>query len=88
MSNPTPEVGRHVHYFEHVPSDSPQAAIIVHVHSDTMVNLTVFDRNGHAVPVTSVELVPVGAERPEYRHCTWMPYHVQSVRQQSRQGSG
>lgn len=76
MSNTTPEVGRHVHYFEHGPGDSPQAAIIVHVHGETTVNLTVFDRNGYLLPVASVELVPPGAPRPEHSHCTWMPYHL------------
>lgn len=56
-------------------NDQPYAAIVVHVHSDRMVNLTVFDANGVPHPRTSVELVQDGDTIPGHGYyCEWMPY--------------
>lgn len=52
---PTPTVGRVVHYVDHV-TGKHFAAVIVHVWSDTCVNLAVFDSNGNLNPKTSVTL--------------------------------
>lgn len=55
--------------------DQPLAAIIAHVHSDKMVNLAVFDSNGVAYSVTSVDLIQDGEPKPEGGfYCEWMPY--------------
>lgn len=82
-----PTVGRVVHYYRDpragesdfaVNDDGlPYAAIIAHVWSDTMVNLTVFDANGRPHSRTSVELVqgPQPA-RPAGAFCSWMPYQI------------
>lgn len=80
-----PEPGRHVHF---IPSadggglraGQPHAAIVVNVWSDRMVNLTVFSKDGHTLPFTSVKLqqpedeVPTGCD-----YCRWMPYQVESA---------
>ena len=47
----------------------------VAVHSDRMVNLVVYDANGHMFPATSRTLLQdddVGNEMGGY--CQWMPY--------------
>lgn len=54
--------------------DQPLAAIVAYVHSDRMVNLTVFDANGHPHGRTSVQLVQDGDPRPDQFFCEWMPY--------------
>lgn len=56
-------------------NDYPYAAIVAHVHSDRLVNLTVFDANGVPHSRTSVELVQDGDAIPVYGYyCEWMPY--------------
>jgi hypothetical protein len=55
--------------------DGKLAAIITNVHSDTCVNLTVFDANGCPFSRTSVHLVQAGGSVPaEEPYCEWMPY--------------
>ncbi|MEW5745256.1 MAG: hypothetical protein AB1805_07470 [Nitrospirota bacterium] len=77
----TPTVGRVV-LFTPAKSDfmatidrQPCAAIIAAVHSDTCVNLAVFDANGAHHSRTSVPLIQDGAPKPEAGdYCEWMPY--------------
>jgi hypothetical protein len=52
----------------------PLAAIVTYVHSDTMVNLAVFDTNGTNISCTSVPLHQPENERPTAYFCEWMPY--------------
>ncbi|WP_422097487.1 Thoeris anti-defense Tad2 family protein [Variovorax sp.] len=52
----------------------PYAAIVAHVWSDSMVNLTVFDANGMPHSRTSVCLIQGDEPRPEAAHCEWMPF--------------
>lgn len=56
----------------------PLAAMVVAVHGPRMVNLIVFDANGHFFPVSSRTLLqdndPVEAVPPEGGYCEWMPY--------------
>jgi hypothetical protein len=52
----------------------PLAALVAHVHSDSMVTLTVFDAQGVAHPRTSVPLVQDGDNIGPGSYCTWMPY--------------
>lgn len=52
------------------------AAFITCVHSDSMVNLCVFDANGHPTPRTSVPLVQDDEEVPVGCYCQWMPYQL------------
>lgn len=53
----------------------PYAAIVAHVHSDTMVNLSVFDANGVTHSRTSVTLVQGDADAPAYGfYAEWMPF--------------
>lgn len=49
------------------------AAIIAYVHSDSMVNLAVFDGNGVAHSATSVFLFQDGETPPADFYCEWMP---------------
>lgn len=79
-----PEDGRHVHYvplseephgtFE---AGRPHAAIIAHVHSERLVNLVVFDRNGNSFGKTSVPLQQPGEPEPQFSYARWMPYHLE-----------
>jgi hypothetical protein len=51
------------------------AAIVAFVHSDSLVNLAVFDANGNAHSRTSVRLVQDGEDGPANGFfCEWMPY--------------
>ena len=51
------------------------AAIVSHVHSDTMVNLMVIDPNGNPHSRTSVALVQEIEDTPKMGfYCAWMPY--------------
>ena len=73
-----PTVGRIVHF--HPKEAVTHAAVIAFVHSDTMVNLAVFDGNGKSYGQTSVQLVAPGQAKPEFGfYCEWMPYQVGTV---------
>lgn len=77
-----PTVGRVVHFHPHPDdpiafSDQPLAALVTYVHSDTMVNLVVFNSNGVAVPKTSIRLQqdePLDATGGSF--AAWMAYQV------------
>jgi len=76
----TPTVGRIVHY---TPSpgdsyvslahqDQPLAAIIVYVHTDKYVNLSVFDADGRCHRRAGVLLLPFSSQPlPEGNYCRW-----------------
>lgn len=72
-----PTIGRVVWYYgAGVSHDAePNAAIVVKVWTDDMVNLTVFDANGIPSGATSVVLVQDGYGNPGGgAWCCWMPY--------------
>lgn len=75
-----PTIGRVVWYrAESEPSlaldsDQPLAALITYVHSDTMINLVVFDPNGNARGRTSVWLWDGECEKRAGSYAEWMPY--------------
>lgn len=58
------------------PKESPeQAAIVVKVHNDRLVNLVVFGHQGQQIPMLAVPLVQQDDEAPSDRsYCEWMPY--------------
>lgn len=61
---------------QHDPS-KPLAAMVVHVWGDRMVNLVVFDSNGHHHTRTSVLLLQDDDAKPEGgRFCSWMSYQI------------
>jgi len=70
-----PTVGRVVWYRTHGGAPE-QAAIVCKVHGDRMVNLAVFDQDGHTHALTSVKLVQEGDPVPDdsWGYCEWMPY--------------
>ena len=70
-----PTVGRVVWYCD-PRSPVPLAAIVTYVWSDRLVNLAVFNENGHNFGVTSVTLVQPEDDKPEGRYCKWMPFQV------------
>jgi hypothetical protein len=87
MTKILPTVGRVVWFtpsrltgdygFTHIDSRKPLAAIVSHVFSDELVNLSVFDSNGVSHSRTSVKLVQAGEAKPEHGYfCAWMPYQV------------
>lgn len=70
-----PTIGRTVLF--HPTAGVTQAAVVAYVHSDTMVNLAVFDSNGVASGATSVQLVQPGQPKPEFGlFCEWPSFHV------------
>ncbi|PIA74299.1 hypothetical protein CDR19_04345 [Ectopseudomonas toyotomiensis] len=86
MTRITPTVGRVLHF---IPTagymagrklafgnpTQPLAAVIAYVHSDTMVNLTVWDQNGEQFSVCSVPLVQDGCDMVVGSFfAKWMPY--------------
>lgn len=86
MTHITPTVGRVLHFFPTVDymasrkqafnnTAQPLAAVIAYVHSDTMVNLTVWDQNGEQFSVCSVPLVQEGSDVIVGSfYAQWMPY--------------
>jgi hypothetical protein len=75
-----PTVGRVVLYHPEIHEgaqgfDQPFAAIVCHVHGDRLVNLVVFDANGHSFPKTSVVLKQDDGEAvPGRPYAEWMDY--------------
>ena len=69
-----PTIGRVVWFHHGKDGQQPLAALVAYVHSDTMVNLAVFDPNGVPFNKTSVTLVQEGAPIPAGMYCEWMPY--------------
>ena len=78
----TPTVGRIVWWWQgEAPTDAgnlgdkqPAAAVVTSVHSNAMVNLTVFNSNGVPRAATSVVLWQDGQPRPIASFAEWMPY--------------
>lgn len=70
--------------------DQPNAAIIAYVHSDTCVNLAVFDSNGATVSRTSVKLVQdTDVYAIDGPHAEWMPYQKgQAAKTEETQTTG
>jgi len=86
----TPTVGRVIHYYPagHEPTarcgkDQPHAALIAHVHNDRCVNLAVFDSEGKSYSRCNVTLVQPKDECPEGAHAMWMPYQIETNKQNS-----
>lgn len=80
-----PSVGRVLLYYPPgiTPPAQPHPAIVSHVHSDTCVNVAIFDGNGrpYMTPPTSVLLVQPGQEPPAGGHyCVWMEFQVAQAR--------
>lgn len=71
----TPTIGRVVWYrpASH-DGDQPLCALVTYVHSDTMVNLAVFDPNGNPFAATSVPLRQDDDPAPAGSYAEWMPY--------------
>lgn len=86
MTHIAPTVGRVLHFIPTVDymasrkqafgnPAQPLAAMITYVHSDTMVNLTVWDQNGEQFGVCSVPLVQEGCDMIVGSfYAQWMPY--------------
>ena len=60
-----PTIGRIVHYYN---GPKPRAAIVINVHNDTWVDLSVFDRSGGVSLCTDVEEGPNSG-----RYWVWPP---------------
>lgn len=77
-----PSIGRIVLF--HPSAVITQAAIITYVHSESMVNLVVFDAFGNSQGITSVQLVaPDSGDRPIGHYCEWMPNQIGQAQKQS-----
>lgn len=82
----TPDVGRTLYYYASQDNPLPGspgglAAKIVHVHSDDMVNLVVWDGQGNMHAKPSIKLVqPDAVVNPGSEHCQWMPWQVEQAK--------
>jgi len=73
-----PTIGRIVLF--HPTPGITRAAIVAYVHSDTMVNVAVFDNNGETFGQTSVQLVAPGQPTPEFgMYCEWPAHPVEQA---------
>lgn len=75
----SPSIGRVVWFYSTLVPDTkeqPQAAIVTYVHSDTLVNLVVFDMFGNTCGRTSVPLRQPEDTAPSAAFCEWMPYQI------------
>lgn len=54
-------------------SDQAESALICYVHSDTLINVGGFDKNGAPFALTSLQLIQ-GDETPPIQYAEWMPY--------------
>ncbi len=64
-------------YLFTVYGEQPCAAQVAYVHSDNMVNLSVFDHAGQHHSFPSVHLINDGEPAPEAGgYCQWMPYQI------------
>ena len=70
-----PTIGRVVWFWENTHNQTqPLTGLVCYVHSDTAVNLAVFDVNGNPTSKTSVYLYQGEGERPATYFAEWMPY--------------
>lgn len=61
--------------------EQPFAGIITYVHSNEVLNLSVFDATGIPHPRTFVPLVQEGDDRPEQGFfAEWMPYQIEQAK--------
>lgn len=80
-----PTIGRIVWYWNgnaNPEKDQPLAAIVTHVHSDTAVNLAVFNEGGVPMAMLNVRLVQpeeVEAGEPLAGNAQWMPFQVSTA---------
>jgi hypothetical protein len=70
-----PTVGRVV-WYRYADNLQPNAAIVAFVHSDTLVNLAIFNEEGRMSEPgqTYITLYQGKGDRPSYPYCEWMPY--------------
>lgn len=79
-----PSIGRIVWFYSSLedskhPAFQPRPATIDYVHSDSLVDLTVF--RGGASGRGSVPLIQEGEQAPTTGYyATWMPYQIQAVK--------
>lgn len=57
----------------------PHAATVCAVHSNTCVNLSIFDANGKQFSRTSVTLRQPGEPEPGGDYCEWMDYQIKTA---------
>lgn len=60
----------------------PLPAVIAYVHSETCVNLAIFDENGVASNKTSCFLFQGDTDRPTGDYCEWMPYQIGKAKEE------
>lgn len=88
-----PTIGRVVWFWENNPNQpaqsQPHAALVAYVHSDTMVNLAVFDAGGNLFPRGSVPLRQDDDPAPAGMYCEWMPYQKgQAAKNEALEAAG
>jgi hypothetical protein len=82
-----PTIGRVVWFWPHDAAfgGQPHVAFIAFVHSDTMVNLAIFDNFGVPYHATSVHLRQErDGAAPDESFCEWMPYQIGQAKEAQR----
>jgi hypothetical protein len=75
-----PTIGRIMWYWpeKEYRSSLPWAAIVTNVHNDNMINLSVFNADGHHMAKSSVPVVQEGSPytASDSPYVEWMPYQI------------
>lgn len=69
-----PSIGRVVWYYDDDNQTQPYPGIVCFVHSDNLIDLTIFDNAGKAQPRTNVFLYQGEGEKPTRYYAEWMPF--------------
>ena len=89
-----PSIGRVVWFWPQKEPDAPKAeqpnaALVVYVWGDRMVNLAVFDSNGNSRGETSVTLLQDDDVPNAYgRFASWMPFQVGQAKRHEAEALG
>lgn len=73
----TPTIGRIIYVRNRWASGvqkNPEPAIIVHVHSDRLINVAGWASDGGSFIAHALPLIQDGEEAPSYTYAEWMPY--------------
>jgi hypothetical protein len=78
-----PTIGRVIWFYPTADSSGQaQAAFVIYVHGDRMINVAGFNHYGTAFSQNSCQLVQEGDSEPTGAHARWMPYQMGQAKAQ------